>query len=553
MKFHVTLLGINAKFIHSTLALYYLKNICTAYDVAVTLIETTIANPIEDTLHQIVHTQPDVCCISVYIWNALYIKKILPLIHSTLPACKIVLGGPEVSYSNTSWFNEFPYLHTIIVGPGECAFEYCLSNGFSNTQSTIEHPNYHFNDIPFPYSDVDLKYLKNRYIYYESSRGCPYSCSYCISSREDQHIQFKDLHKVYSELEFLLNNNVRMVKFVDRTFNCNPTHSRALFTYLLEHNNNHTQFHFEIHPDLLFEEDFEILKDVPPQYFQFEIGIQSIHDDTLHAIQRKMDWEKARVNIRKLIQLQNIHIHLDMICGLPYEDMGRIKNSFNAILGLQPHYFQMGFLKILPGTQIDINKHEYGIEHENNPPYTVTKNTWLSQKEMQLLHQIERVGDSLYNHNFKTTSLMLYNFIAKDSLFDIYKSIANFFQEHDFTLYAKGWESIAKMLLEFFKQYYPEYTAFAIDCLRWDWFAKSNNKWVPPFIRSKGNPNTIKEMIIQQNRVNKHEVSLNNKTIPIHAIQRSQIFIAESKIFIQWHMSHHRYAIKLNGQILLID
>ncbi|MGB4268394.1 MAG: DUF4080 domain-containing protein [Spirochaetota bacterium] len=554
MKLTALLLGINAKFIHSTLSLYYLKQIISSYNnYNVSILETTINNQLQETINSIIAIKPDICCIAVYIWNAQYIKSLLPLLHTRLPQCKIILGGPQVSYTSNDWLKQFPFIDCIIYGAGEKSFEYLANHQFSTHEKIVRHPNYHFNDIPFPYTSEDLKNLANHYIYYESSRGCPYSCSYCISSREDQKLQFKDIQKVYDELDVLLQHKVRMVKFVDRTFNCNPTHSRALFIYLLDHNNYHTRFHFEIHPDLLFDEDFEILKQVPPQYFQFEIGIQSIHENTLHAIQRKMNREKARENIRKLVDLQNIHIHLDMICGLPYEDMEGVKESFNAILSLQPHYFQVGFLKILPGTDIDTKKHEYGIEHEDHPPYMVIKNKWISQEEMQLLHHIERVVDSLYNHHFKTTSLMLANFIAKDNLFTIYNEIANFFQQHGFALYAKSWESIAAVLLEFIKQHYPEHTRLATDCLRWDWFVKSNNKWVPPFIRSSGNPNTIKEMIIQQNRISKQELSLNNKIIPISELQRSQIFIGESNHFMQWRMDNHRYAVKLNGQILLID
>lgn len=549
----VLLLGINAKFIHSTLSLYYLKQIIASYDYHGTILETTINNPVQETLTSIHAIQPDVCCIAVYIWNAQYIKRLLPLLHVTLPQCKIILGGPEVSYTSNDWLKQFPFIDCIVQGPGERSFEYLANLQFNSHEKILRYSNYHFKDIPFPYTSEDLKHLTNHYIYYESSRGCPYSCSYCISSREDQKLQFKDIHKVYDELDVLLYHNVRMVKFVDRTFNCNPTHSRALFIYLLDHNNDHTQFHFEIHPDLLYDEDFEILKQVPPQYFQFEIGIQSIHENTLHAIQRKMNWEKAMENISKLVELQNIHIHLDMICGLPYEDMEGIKESFNAIVRLKPHYFQMGFLKILPGTDIDTKKYEYGIEHEDNPPYTVIKNKWVSQEEMQLLHHIERVVDRIYNHNFNTTSRMLANFIAQDNLFDLYHEIANFFQEHNFSLYAKSWESIAAILLEFIKHSYPEYTKLATDCLRWDWFVKSNNKWVPPFIRSSSNPNTIKEMIIQQNRISKQELSLNKTIVSINDIQRSQIFIAESDHFMQWRMNNHRYAVKLNRQILLID
>ncbi len=552
MKPKVLLLGINAKFIHSTLSLYYLKQTLQSFDYNCVILETTINNQLTETLNSIQNIQPYVCCIAVYIWNALYVKKLLPLIHSNLPQCKIILGGPEASYTAKSWLQKYPFIETIVQGPGEKSFEYLAQNHFSINEKILQQPNYHFDEIPFPYSSDDLKNLGNHYVYYESSRGCPYQCSYCISSREDQKLQFKDIQKVYNELDFILQHNVRMVKFVDRTFNCNPPRSRAIFQYLIEHNNNYTQFHFEIHPDLLYDEDFYILKEAPPHYFQFEIGIQSVQAKTLDAINRKMHWEKAKTNIKKLLDLKNIHIHLDMICGLPYEDMKGTKESFNAIIGLLPHYFQMGFLKILPGTDIDTKKREYGIEHENDPPYTVMKNTWLSREQMQQLHRIERIVDSLYNHHFKTTSLMLSSFIAKDNLFDIYTDIANFFHAHNFTLYAKDWESIARMLLEFFKTHYPEYEQVAIDCLRWDWFVKSHNKWVPPFIRSKGNPNTVKEMIIQQNRVSKQELSLNKKIIPVSQMQRSQIFIAESDTFMQWRMDNHRYAIKLNREIVLI-
>ncbi len=554
MKPTVLLLGINAKFVHSTLSLYYLKQILTSYNYQVTILETTINNKVQETLSAIKKMQPNICCIAVYIWNAVYVKELLPLLHVNLPQCKILLGGPEVSYTSTGWLDQFPFIDTIIQGPGEKSFEYLAQHQFITTEKVIAYPNYHFNDIPFPYTSEDLKNLTNHYIYYESSRGCPYRCSYCISSRHDQKLQFKDIHKVYDELDFLLQHNVRMVKFVDRTFNCNPTHARAIFTYLLEHNNYTTQFHFEIHPDLLFEEDFEILKDVPPQYFQFEIGVQSIHHHTLHTINRTMDWEKAKTNITKLISLKNIHIHLDMICALPYEDMEDIRESFNAIIGLQPHYFQMGFLKVLPGTHIEAQKQEFAIEHEINPPYTVTKNKWLSHQDLQILHRIERVVDSVYNHHFSTLALMINQFIVRDTVFDEYKKIAHFLHKEGFELYSKSWESIAMKLIEFFTEYHPDYIQLAIDCMRWDWFAKSHNKWVPPFIRSKTNPHIVKEMIINSHRISKTQLMLYDKIVNIHDVQQSHVYIADSSDFRKWRMHNHHYALKLqDGTILYTD
>ena len=551
MNLTILLLGVNARYIHSSLSLYYLKQILQPLNYTVRLHEATINQPVDDTRDAIVTINPDVLCLSVYIWNTSYIKKLLPLIHTALPNCTIILGGPEVSYAADEWLKQFPFITTIVQGAGERSFEYAAQKQFSLGTKTLSLPNYHLNEIPFPYSESDINNLASRFIYYESSRGCPYACSYCLSSREDQPIQFRELQKVYHELDIFLQQKVRMVKFVDRTFNCNPTHARSIFYYLLSHNNNHTHFHFEIHPDLLFDEDFTLLQQVPKNYFQFEIGIQSIHPKTLSSINRKMNWERAKKNIAKLIELNTIHMHVDMICGLPYEDIEAIKESFNEIIGLKPHYFQMGFLKILPGTKIASQKNEFGIEHDAEAPYTVIKNKWISSHKMQALHCIERVVDSFYNHHFKTTWMMLNNFITDGDSFKSFEMIAQFFYKKKFVLFAKDWESIAIMVISFIKEDYPHVEELAIDCLRWDWFIQANSKWVPACIRSKTNPNIIREIIINNHKIAKNELLLDGKRIPLSTVKHAQIFIAESKTFRQWHMTDHHYAIKLHRDTIL--
>ncbi len=551
MNLTILLLGVNARYIHSSLPLYYLKQILQPLNYTVYLHETTINQPVDDTRNAIVTINPDVLCLSVYIWNATYIKKLLPMVHTALPNCIIILGGPEVSYTADEWLKHFPFITTIVQGAGERSFEYAAQKQFLLDTKTVSLPNYHLNEIPFPYSESDINNVASRFIYYESSRGCPYACSYCISSREDQSIQFRDLSKVYAELDIFLQHRVRMVKFVDRTFNCNPTHARSIFYYLLSHNNNHTHFHFEIHPDLLFDEDFTLLQQVPKNYFQFEIGIQSIHPKTLSSINRKMNWEQAKENIAKLMELNTIHIHLDMICGLPYEDIEAIKESFNEIIELKPHYFQMGFLKILPGTKIASQKNEFGIEHDAEAPYTVIKNNWIPGHMMQALHCIERVVDRFYNHHFKTTWMMLCHFITSGDSFKSFEMIAQFFYKKNFVLFAKDWEAIATMILTFIKEEYPPVEELAIDCLRWDWFIQSNSKWVPACVRSKTNPNIVKEIIINNHKIAKDELLLDGKRRPVRTIQHAQIFIAESKTFQQWHMAGHHYAIKLHRDTIL--
>ncbi len=352
---NILLVGINARYTHSNLAIRYLRNYVSDLSYQITLEEFTINQPLLDILSKIFKLEPEIIALSVYIWNTEIIRKLLPEVHKLLPECKIILGGPEVSYNPQHWLEEFPFLNFIICGAGEAGFRYLIEKKLLVKEQIIKIQNPAFNEIKFPYTDDDFPGLKDKYIYYEASRGCPFKCSYCLSSRSDQKLELREFNKVKEELEFLLNKKPRIIKFVDRTFNANREFSRNIWQYLIEINPD-TKFHFEIYPALLEEEDFILLEKCPVDLFQFEIGIQSTNPATLKAIHRPDNWHKTKEKIQKLISIGNIHIHVDLIAGLPYDEFKHIKHSFNDIYALQADHFQLGFLKILPGTEITKKK-----------------------------------------------------------------------------------------------------------------------------------------------------------------------------------------------------
>ncbi len=476
----ILLVGINARYTHLNIAIRYLRNNCKQNKYEIELAEFTINNHLGDILEDIHSKNPDIIGLSVYIWNTNIVKNLLSDLKKVLPNVTIILGGPEVSYNSENWLKKNPDIDYIVIGAGETSFKYLLDNNFEISNKIIKIDNPNFNSISFPYLEHELPNLKNKYLYYEASRGCQFKCSYCLSSRSDQKLEYRDLGKVKKELTLLLEYKPKIVKFVDRTFNSNKLFSREIWKFLIEINPK-TRFHFEIHPNLLKEEDYEILRQVPENLFQFEIGIQSTNEKALKAIKRPQKWEDIKLKIEKLITIQNLHIHLDFIVGLPFENFESSKNSINEIYALKPNHFQLGFLKVLSGTEI-VNSYK-NLTHSNYAPYRILANEWLNFSEISKLKMVETILNIFYNS--KKYKLFLENLETHfATAFDMLLNLAIFHKTHDINN-QKNWEKNAKILVEFVQTKIDENKDFLIDCLRWDWCKIASAHYYPEILSNK--------------------------------------------------------------------
>ena len=373
----VLLAAINAKYIHSNLGIYSLKTYGEkmlkewglAEQAEISLAEYTINHQMEQILQDIYKRKPDVIGFSCYIWNISYVKVILADIKKVLPDVKIWAGGPEVSYHGEAFLKEEPAVDLVMMGEGEITFAHFLKALLEgedlkqvpglmvrNADGTFTDTGFRqvmdMSQIPFPYAFMDMKELEHRIIYYESSRGCPFSCAYCLSSI-DKKLRFRSLDLVLPELEWFLQAKVPQVKFVDRTFNCKKSHAMAIWQYIRDHDNGVTNFHFEIAADLLDKDELDLLSTMRPGLVQLEIGVQSTNEKTLEAIRRKTDIEEIREITETINSWHNIHQHLDLIAGLPWEDLESFKKSFNDVYEMEPEQLQLGFLKVLKGSYME--------------------------------------------------------------------------------------------------------------------------------------------------------------------------------------------------------
>lgn len=410
----VILAALNAKYIHSNLALRYLSRFQNNNQKHhVETMEFTINQRLDFIAEELFRKQPDVVLFSCYIWNVEMLRQLCPILKKIMPDCVIGFGGPEVSYESETFLRENPAVDFVMRGEGELVFTKYLEHldaGNPATLGEIESLTYRQGDeifstpqmhpmdlalLPFPYED-DFSDVQNQIIYYESSRGCPYHCGYCLSSVENG-VRFVPLDKVLPDLQKFLDKNVPQVKFIDRTFNCKKSHAMAIWKYLHEHDNGVTNFHFEITADLIDQETIDFLKTVRKGLFQFEIGVQSTNPQTIRAINRNVDFAALSEIVQQIKDGGNIHQHLDLIAGLPYEDYDSFGCSFNDVYALHPEQLQLGFLKVLKGSMLHQKQKEFEIVYHDTAPYEVLTTHELPYADTLRLKYVEEMVETYYN------------------------------------------------------------------------------------------------------------------------------------------------------------
>ena len=495
----ILLAACNAKYIHSNLAVYDLQAYAAKYADHIILKEYTINQQKDDIMRDIYLEHPDVVCVSCYIWNISFVKELMADLTKILPDADFWAGGPEVSYDAEKFLSENPEFTGVMVGEGEETFLELSGHYIEQSPADLKditgvcyrdgekivHNGWRqimdLSSIPFVYKD--LADFKNRIIYYESSRGCPFSCSYCLSSI-DKKLRFRDTEMVKKELQFFIDNKVPQVKFVDRTFNCKHDHAMVIWKYINEHDNGVTNFHFEISADLLREEELQEMSTMRPGLIQLEIGVQSTNPDTIKAIHRTMDFEKLKGIVNRIHSFGNIHQHLDLIAGLPYEDYDSFRKSFNDVYALKPQQLQLGFLKVLKGSHMMEMCQEYEIVYKTREPYEVLSTKWLDYDHVLKLKNVENMVEVYYNSGqFQNTLEYLEGFFP--DAFSIYEGLGRFYME-------KGYGDVShtrmrryEILLEFLENV-PEISMDKVkDQMVYDLYLRENLKSRPGFAKDQ--------------------------------------------------------------------
>ena len=494
----ILLAACNAKYIHSNLAVYNLKSCSGEYSHNVVIKEYTINQIQDDILKDIYLEQPDVICFSCYIWNISFVKELVPDLKKILPHVDFWAGGPEVSYDAVEFLKKNPAFFGVMVGEGEETFHelagYYIERKPENLKEIrgvafhdetkvpdIVHTGWRelmdLSKVPFAYSN--LTEFKNRIIYYESSRGCPFSCSYCLSSI-DKKLRFRDIELVKKELQFFIDNKVPQVKFVDRTFNCKHDHAMAIWRYITEHDNGITNFHFEISADLLREEELALMKTMRPGLIQLEIGVQSTNPQTIKAIRRTMDFEKLKGIVEQIHGFGNIHQHLDLIAGLPYEGYESFHKSFCDVYALRPEQFQLGFLKVLKGSHMMEMTGEYQILYKDREPYEVLSTAWLTYGEILGLKMVESMVEVYYNSGqFKNTLVFLEKYF--DDPFRMYEALGRFYEKKGYSEISHSRMRRYEILMEFAGEQKEIPLEVLSDVMLLDLYLRENLKSRPSF------------------------------------------------------------------------
>ena len=494
----ILLAACNAKYIHSNLAVYNLKSCSGEYSSRVVVKEYTINQIRDDILKDIYLEQPDVVCFSCYIWNISFVRELVPDLKKILPQVEFWAGGPEVSYDAVEFLKKNPVFFGVMVGEGEETFHELAGYYIERKPETLSgirgvafrdenkgrdivHTGWRelmdLSKVPFAYSN--LTEFKNRIIYYESSRGCPFSCSYCLSSI-DKKLRFRDIELVKNELQFFIDNKVPQVKFVDRTFNCKHDHAMAIWRYITEHDNGITNFHFEISADLLREEELALMKTMRPGLIQLEIGVQSTNPQTIKAIRRTMDFEKLKGIVEQIHGFGNIHQHLDLIAGLPYEGYDSFHKSFCDVYALRPEQFQLGFLKVLKGSHMMEMTREYQILYKDREPYEVLSTAWLTYGEILRLKMVESMVEVYYNSGqFKHTLVFLEQYF--EDPFRMYEALGRFYEKKGYSEISHSRMRRYEILMEFAGEQKEIPLEVLSDVMLLDLYLRENLKSRPSF------------------------------------------------------------------------
>ncbi len=538
----VLLIGINSRYSQSNPSLLYLRSPVEAEGYSPVIKEYTIKQEPGLIATEAASLSPSAVCFSVYIWNRDIAGQAIRMLRSALPGLPIVVGGPEAGFTDEA-ASLFPEATYIIQGAGEAALEELGRSRFTLTDKLIRRPNAHFRQIPFPYRDSDFPKLSGKYIYYESSRGCPCRCAYCLSSRSDQQLEFRDTTDVFREIDFLVSKGPRLIKFVDRTFNADPERAALIWDYIISrYCTSGTSFHFEIRASLLRDEDFSLLEKAPPGLFQFEAGIQSLNTAVLKAVHRAGDTEKTLNSVSRLVRAGNIHLHVDLIAGLPLEDIASYGSGFNRVYATGAEHIQSGILKCLPGTLMRESATSFGIRYSQEPPYPVTSTTVLTEDDMASLVRFSSTLDLLYNSGrFKTFTGGILPFFA--SPFEMYMSIAEWLNKHnDSGMNIREAESLGRALLIYAQSINPD-AAFLRDCLRWDWGLSSGRNRYPDYLQGAHLRKLKRDCYRSLSTPQKKESPL-PQGIDRASLKRSLLFTPEpGSTFSDTFMDGHRAAI----------
>lgn len=539
----ILLTALNSKFVHSNLAVRYLKAFTKDMNYECKIREFSINDREEKILEEIIMERPNVVAFSTYIWNIEMIKRISNLIKLVDGSIEILYGGPEVSYDSQNILKELNGEY-IIEGEGEKTYrefvEYKLGerdiqsirglyyklNG--DILSNGKRPLMNMNEIVFPYDENEN--LDNKIVYYEASRGCPFNCKYCLSSTI-HGVRFLDVERVKKELKYFIDKEVRLVKFVDRTFNCNHKFTMAIWDFLINQDTK-TQFHFEISADILKDAELELLRRAPKDRFQFEVGVQTTNDEVLNRINRFVNFSDIKEKVDELIEIRNIKQHLDLIAGLPGEDYDSFKKSFNDVYSISPEEIQLGFLKLLRGSSMREEAEEYGMKYSPYPPYEILKTNSISYDELLKLKKVEEMVDKYYNSQ-KFSNIIKYFVNKFETPFDFYYELGKYFEKKGYFNRNIGNSEYYRVFLDFNMEILKEDNFILKEVLRYDYLSFNKRRGIPDFIGkniNKEEEDEIKEKL--REKYSFKEYYLESFNININKIKKNSIIINEKDYFI---------------------
>ncbi|GAE03072.1 B12-binding Fe-S oxidoreductase [Clostridium botulinum B str. Osaka05] len=486
------LVAINSKYIHSNLALRYLRANTEDLNYECMLKEFTINDRKENILEKIIMEKADLVAFSCYIWNLEYVEELANLIKLVKPSTEIIFGGPEVSYDSESFLRRVPGEY-IIKGEGEETFREFIKCKIENKsldkvkglyikrlngiKYTGERHNISMNSVVFPYKKEED--LKNKIVYYEASRGCPFKCKYCLSSTL-HGVRFHDIERVKKEIKFLVDKNVKLIKFVDRTFNCNHKFAMEVWEYIIDLDTDAT-FHFEISADLLTKEELDILSKSKEGRIQFEVGVQTTNNEVLKNINRHVNFETIKEKVEELKKLKNIKQHLDLIAGLPGEDYNSFKNSFNDVYSIEPEEIQLGFLKLLKGSPMRLEAEKWGMVYSPYPPYEILSTKDISYEELLILKKVEGVVDKYYNSG-KFDNILKYFMGEFKKPFDFYYRLAMFCNDKGYFDRNISGPQYYKVFLEFNEEFLNKNSEFLKEVIKYDYLKFNKKQWLPEFL-----------------------------------------------------------------------